>query len=737
MSWPANTDYQESIQAPAICFKDVELKIGAVDTNKLGLPIPFAGNFAIVYKIRSAKQTYAVRCFLREYSDQHDRYIQISKHLQKTNLPYMVGFVFVTDGIRVKGRWCPILKMEWIHGEHLHTFVKRILSSPSKCTDLADKWLTLCKTLKQAGIAHGDLQHGNILIVNDNIRLIDYDGMFVPQLVNQSSHEVGHPNYQHPQRSSEHYGLYLDNFSAWVIYLSLVALSIDPTLWQKLDGGDECLLFRREDYLSPESSRAFSMLLNHQNIQIQTLTQVFRNLLYLDVAQIPAVEDQLSSLAPPMRRTETWEPDPIVPPVSPPEWIADNSPLTPLNFPASVIELRSLLIFSTLILGFFLWMVFVSFETSSFIAFGIILSILLPVNLLMFKYEYNHDPALKAKATKQQAYDLAKKETEARQQELFSAQYKHKMLRAGAVEHSKVIQRQIDDARTIEMRELSKCQLQQSHTTGSLAKHKHLVETNRNNALESIKNKCQLEINRIDAELASLSSKLIQEYRDINRTIQQRYIQDFLSKQYMMNATIKGVGESFKRNLIGAGFNSAADIDFTGVQRVIGIGINRAQSLMSWRKSMESIALSRLPRNLIAIAESNVNAKYASKQNELKKERTQWVSHLETETARISKQATIGLTELNNSISKSQADVDKCKEGIIGQTTDRIDSLNKKLHGVKDSYITNAKFVEAEVQQRSKVYYQCNWRFSRASREFMQYNGVNYSIFVKKVIFGR
>src|SRR4029077_855325 len=113
------------------------------------------------------------------------------------------------------------------------------------------------KLLKDSRIAHGDLQHGNILIVNGQFKLVDSDGMYVPTLARRNSHEVGHPNYQHPRRVATHFGPYLDNFSAWVIYVSLVALSIDPTLWQTTGAGDECLLFRQEDFNNPDTSNAF------------------------------------------------------------------------------------------------------------------------------------------------------------------------------------------------------------------------------------------------------------------------------------------------------------------------------------------------------------------------------------------------------------------------------------------------------------------------------------------------
>jgi serine/threonine protein kinase len=173
MPWPSNIDYQEAFQTPTVCFEDAELKAGVVEKGPLGLPRPFAGNFASVYKVRFQNHSYAVRCFLREFSDQQQRYQAITNHLRTANLACIVRFDFVARGILVKGIWRPVLKMEWVEGNLLHHVIERSLAQPAMLSELARKWLELCRLLRASGIAHGDLQHGNILIVNGQFKLID------------------------------------------------------------------------------------------------------------------------------------------------------------------------------------------------------------------------------------------------------------------------------------------------------------------------------------------------------------------------------------------------------------------------------------------------------------------------------------------------------------------------------------------------------------------------------------
>ncbi|MDE3051488.1 MAG: hypothetical protein KGJ48_16510, partial [Nitrospirota bacterium] len=295
MTWPTPQDYQEAIQSPRLCFSDPDLQRGTPRLDSLGLPKPNSGNFASVYEILDQGKRWAVRCFTREFSDQQQRYEKISQHLHQVRLPYTVDFKFQAQGIKVKGRWHPILKMEWVDGIPLITFIEQNITRPEVLRDLAHKWIDLIAALRQASVAHGDLQHGNIIIANGHIQLIDYDGMFVPGLAGYPSHEVGHPSYQHPLRSQADFDLYLDNFSAWVIYLSLVAVTLDPQLWSRMGAGDreERLLFRRADFDPSKPSPTLSTLKQSRNAEIRALANSFEALLYMPPSQIPSLDGTL------------------------------------------------------------------------------------------------------------------------------------------------------------------------------------------------------------------------------------------------------------------------------------------------------------------------------------------------------------------------------------------------------------------------------------------------------------
>jgi formylglycine-generating enzyme required for sulfatase activity len=280
MGWPQATDYFEAIQDPQACFADADLRQGEPAVNALGLPLPRSGNFADVYEIRCPgdRGNWAVKCFTREVPGLRERYRAIGAHLAQAGLPFMVEFQYLDEGIRIRGRWYPVVKMRWVEGLTLNEFVRRHVDKPQILNTLADLWVRLAQALRRAGAAHGDLQHGNVLLVTANrantlsIKLIDYDGMYVPELADRKSGEVGHPSYQHPQRLRE--GLYqaeMDRFSHLVIYFALrVVAEVGRRLWDRYDNGDN-LLFRESDLQAPAVSPLFHELWQRPACPARTL----------------------------------------------------------------------------------------------------------------------------------------------------------------------------------------------------------------------------------------------------------------------------------------------------------------------------------------------------------------------------------------------------------------------------------------------------------------------------------
>ena len=339
MAWPGITDFSEAVQNPHLCFQGTDLEASAMLLNQRGMPLVFSGAFACVYSADIGVARYAVRCFTREVKDQQRRYNQLSEYLINVLPMSFVHFEFLERGISLKGDWYPIVRMEWVEGESLSSFVGANLDDPDALRQLAARWRGgPAASLRGLGIAHNDLQHGNVMVQPDGMfRLVDYDGMFLPQFRGERSPELGHKNYQHPLRTAEDYDVYVDNFPSLVIYLSLVALAADPGLWPTFYNDDN-LIFTRSDYADPGKSALFDALKRSPDQAVVKLAERLEECCGLPVDEVPDLEAILRTI--PLRTTPPpSSPSPSRPAAAP---AASAPPAAPAQ-PAAGGEYRQML----------------------------------------------------------------------------------------------------------------------------------------------------------------------------------------------------------------------------------------------------------------------------------------------------------------------------------------------------------------------------------------------------------
>lgn len=750
MPWPSNTDYQEAIQTPAVCFSNSELKNGTIETNRLGLPRPFSGNFACVYKVNCSGRTYAVRCFLREFADQRERYQKISEYLQLAKMPCMVGFDFIPQGIRVRGQWYPILKMEWLQGDLLHNHIKQNLNRSTTFAALANNWLELCKSLKNAHIAHGDFQHGNIIIVNNQFKLIDYDGMFVPSLANRNSHEIGHPNYQHPRRNANHFGLFLDNFSAWVIYISLVALSIDPNLWHSTGAGDECLLFRQEDFQNPDTSRAFTILESHPNIHIQTLAIMFKNLVYHDPDNIPGLDGQTAYAPCQPVNTGDWISDHIS--ISKEllanqstnndaSWITDwmsneESNLEPVLYPRAIKEIRFIFYGS---MSFILAMgiqFYLATEIEVLLALIYSIGILIPLNIIYLYFRHKTDPAVKARAKYKNEVQDKRQQLNSSKDKLDAQQKMLQSLREEERTKSDVVQKKIEELRLAESREVNSINAQLNRILAGFSQSKNKLVAERDSALNASRSKCQNEINRIDAAITSLDRD---EKRDIDRmllSLQNQFIDSHLRKHRLINAQIPGLTRDRIEILIDAGYNTAYDIN-SSIRQFRGIGPKSEERVVNWRKRLESNARSMMPSDLSPTEKGSIQTRYTQRRNQLHQEKSTWQSRLQNETASITSQANAELSNIEQNIRSEQASVEQKVRVAKQQTADHRYALERDKSNIAKDYAPRKAAIESNIKERLKDVSQMNWQLMKVNCMFTRYRQVSFATLFKRILLWR
>lgn len=272
MNWPNRSEYTQAVRDyPDKSLENSTLKGGRPKKGNDGFLRSYSGGFSIVFPIVKGSNTFALRCWMEDVGNAEVRYKEIYDYLQRVGLPYFVDFEYVPKGIWVMGNDYPITRMQWAAGVSLRDFISQNLKRPRLFKVVADAFQEMVARLHKNRIAHGDLQDGNILL-NQNrntieIKLIDYDSLFVPTLRGQPDNIRGLPEYQHPARIVANARTQatekVDYFSELVIYLSFLALSEKPDLWRSFkDKTERGLLFSEADFKNPGQSAIFRELAN-------------------------------------------------------------------------------------------------------------------------------------------------------------------------------------------------------------------------------------------------------------------------------------------------------------------------------------------------------------------------------------------------------------------------------------------------------------------------------------------
>lgn len=284
MQWPSRAEYTEAVRDyPHVSLQDTNLQGGNPRRGKDNFVTSDTGAFSIVFPIDIVSRTFALRCWVKDVGNAKNRYKKISAYLKQKGLPYFVDFEYVPEGILVNGTKYPITRMEWVEGVSLREFIEQNLQTPTFFKTVATKFQKMVAVLHTHQIAHGDLQDGNILLKKNGstveIKLIDYDSLFVPTLRGQPEQIVGLPEYQHPKRiaGGGQANEKVDYFSELVIYLSFLSLAEKPELWNQFkDKTEKGLLFSKEDFENPSQSVVFRKLAN-LSPDIRQLTAILKD----------------------------------------------------------------------------------------------------------------------------------------------------------------------------------------------------------------------------------------------------------------------------------------------------------------------------------------------------------------------------------------------------------------------------------------------------------------------------
>lgn len=291
---PSISNILDSVSVPSL-IKDTIIRKGQFEKSSRGL-VFYSGGFTVVFPVLSKGKKWAFRCWHTEIGNVRNRFRIISKFLKTLNSSYFFDLHYFDAGLIVDGKIFPTTRMEWVEGKPLNQYIIDNAENKDLLFALSERFIEMISFLHNNKIAHGDLQHGNILVTKEgDLKLVDYDSLFVPDLEGCLDIITGKADYQHPNRrlakiSSEK----LDYFSELVIYLSILAVAQDHTIINSFSIEDS-LLFKVSDWEDFPNSEIYKYLKNLKNNTISLLVDIL--LQYL-------AENDINNLKP---FTEEWK----------------------------------------------------------------------------------------------------------------------------------------------------------------------------------------------------------------------------------------------------------------------------------------------------------------------------------------------------------------------------------------------------------------------------------------------
>ena len=314
MKFPSSKQYKTALKDIGAFFLPKEIKVLSPRKNSRGEPrCEFYKQSCIAYLEDSSGKKWILKLFNQHDNARDARYTALKTVLPKLSKSsrYFIDFEYFKEAIEVDGERFPALLMEEITGKTMNRLAKDYISE--KNTDalsrLAGKIISLSKSLYADRVTHGDIHFENIFILeNGDIKLIDYDDIFVAEKITTPSDVTGHENFSHPKRTKVHYGIGVDNFSFWITIASIHIFISDLSLWDIHDG-DQAWLFTKADFTDPRVSQIFLKLSKSKSKEVHVwLAVILNNLLgYDNPLAIPPLE-KTNHLTQRYRHERTWSP---------------------------------------------------------------------------------------------------------------------------------------------------------------------------------------------------------------------------------------------------------------------------------------------------------------------------------------------------------------------------------------------------------------------------------------------
>ena len=172
MNYPLLSEYVESIKLAEDNLDKLSYLRPVLNSD--GNPIMSSGNFAVVFKMRSEKDSryYALKCFIKDQEGRDESYRLIADELEFVSSEYLVqvrymGKELFVDTASGSDTEFPVLLMDWVEGVTLDKWIRQHLHDQYSLLLITYQFCRMASWLMSQPFAHGDLKPDNILVRDD------------------------------------------------------------------------------------------------------------------------------------------------------------------------------------------------------------------------------------------------------------------------------------------------------------------------------------------------------------------------------------------------------------------------------------------------------------------------------------------------------------------------------------------------------------------------------------------
>jgi F0F1-type ATP synthase alpha subunit len=279
---------------------------------------------------------------------------------------------------------------------------------------------------------------------------------------------------------------------------------------------------------------------------------------------------------------------------------------------------------------------------------------------------------------------------------------------------------------------LNSAQLELNSQLQSVAKRRRDISSAETNKLNSLQGTLGNQISELDRKISGLKQKETDEMISALNALQATHTQSYLRSHSVMTSRISGIGQAYKSRLYYAGFQTAADIDYS-VSRVSGIGATRQAALMSWRHSLEYRANQTAP-NLSSQDKQAIENKYRQTRQVHESEKQRLKTQLDVQITNARQYFADARQSLNMEEQQIRA-ASAQKIMTIQQLHDAdIATLNNQAANARNHAMPAINELSEKLRAAQKQTFALRWQSAKREKEARRFASLHFQNYLRKVV---